>query len=481
MNVRIQTVPRSVMIVATAITAAMTAGVAVVAAPAAAALTAARARGTTRTATITSISCPSAGNCAAGGFYTDSSETEHAFVVTERTGRWGNAIAVPGVAALSPHNSHVNSVSCGAAGNCVAGGYYQDTSFRQHAFLVNERNGRWRRAFQVRGTSALVFPQIDSLSCSSAGDCSAAGGRPAFVVSERSGRWGRAIVVPGLAELTKLKPFVFMNSISCGSAGDCAAGGTYSPASLRRSAFVVSEQSGRWREAIRVPGIVTLNTSGQAAVNSVSCPSPSECVAGGDYLGTPGSGAFVVSARNGRWGRAIVIRGFAALGAHAASIRALSCASPGNCVAGGSYLVKTGAQLVFVVSDRNGHWGRAIKVPGIATLNLGGMAAVTSVSCGSPGNCAAGGYYAPDTGGSQLAFVVSERNGRWRKALEVPGLAALHTGQDEVNSVSCASASSCTAGGEYSPPPFECPLSTCPAFVVGERDGQWGKAFAIRF
>jgi hypothetical protein len=103
------------------------------------------------------------------------------------------------------------------------------------------------------------------------------------------------------------------------------------------------------------------------------------------------------------------------------------------------------------------------------------------VSCGSPGDCAVGGYYAPDTGGSQLAFVASERNGRWRKALEVPGLAALHTGQDVLNSVSCASASSCTAGGEYTPPPFECPASTCPAFVVSSQDGQWGKAFAIRF
>jgi len=473
--------PRIAMIVATAITAAMTAGLALAVPPAGAALAAARTSASTRTATITSISCPSAGNCAAGGFYTDSSTAEHAFVVTERTGRWGNAIAVPGLAALSPHNSRVNSVSCGSAGNCVAGGYYQDASFRQHAFLVNERNGRWGKAFQVLGTSNLVFPQINSVSCSSAGNCSAAGDRPAFVVIERNGRWGRATEVRGLAELTKLKSFVFMNSLSCGSAGDCAAGGSYRPASLRTSAFVVSEQSGHWREAIRVPGIVTLNTSGQAAVNSVSCASPSDCVAGGDFAGTSTSSAFVVSERNGRWHRAMAIRGFAALGASDASIRALSCASPGNCAAGGSYGVKTGAQLVFVVSERNGHWGRASNVPGVATLNLGGMASITSVSCGSTGNCAAGGYYAPDTGGSQLAFVVSERNGRWRKAIEVPGLAALHTGQDEVNSVSCASASTCTAGGEYSPPPFECPLSTCPAFVVSERDGQWGNAFAIRF
>ena len=473
----IKTTAQRVVIVA----ATTAAGLALVAPQAGAASAAARASGSTRTATITSISCPSAGNCAAGGFYTDSAEANHAFVVSERDGHWGNAIEVPGIAALSPHNSQVKTVSCGSAGNCVAGGYYQGPSFGQHAFLVSERNGRWGMAFQVARTTAPVFPEITSVSCSSAGNCTAAGDRPPFVVTERNGRWGKAIQISGFAALTKLKDFVFLNSLSCGSAGNCAAGGSFKFNSQRTSAFVVSEQNGRLGEAIRVPGIVALNTSGDAAVNSVSCGSPGECVAGGDYTGASRSGPFVVNERNGRWRRAFAIRGFAALGSDFASLRALSCTSPGNCAAGGSFLTGTGAQQPFVVSERNGRWGSAIEVPGTAVLNVGGMAAVTSVSCGSAGNCAAGGYYAPDTGGSQRVFVVSERNGRWRKAIEVPGLAALHTAQDQLNSVSCASAANCTAGGEYSPPPFECPGSTCPAFVVTERNGQWGKALAIRF
>jgi hypothetical protein len=44
----------------------------------------------------------------------------------------------------------VNSVSCSAAGECVAGGYYDDTvsggnrsSSRGHAFVVSETNGSW--------------------------------------------------------------------------------------------------------------------------------------------------------------------------------------------------------------------------------------------------------------------------------------------------------------------------------------------------
>ncbi len=59
-------------------------------------------------------------------------------------------------------------------------------------------------------------------------------------------------------------------------------------------------------------------------------------------------------------------------------------------------------------------------MPGLAALNTGGYADVNSVSCASAGNCAAGGYYADSSGHGQ-AFVVSETNGTWGTAIEVPG------------------------------------------------------------
>jgi hypothetical protein len=59
----------------------------------------------------------------------------------------------------------------------------------------------------------------------------------------------------------------------------------------------------------------------------------------------------------------------------------------------------------FVVSETNGRWGRAIALPGLEALNTGGNAGVLSVSCASPGNCAAGGF-----DGDGQGFVVSEKN-----------------------------------------------------------------------
>ena len=127
----------------------------------------------------------------------------------------------------------------------------------------------------------------------------------------------------------------------------------------------------------------------------------------------------------------------------------MSCGSAGNCAAGGNYTDRRGHSQGFVAVERNGRWGKAIEVPGLGALNKGGDAEVSSVSCASAGNCAAGGDYT-DRHGDGQGFVAVERNGRWGKAIEVPGLAALNKGGDaEVDSVSCASAGNCAAGGDY--------------------------------
>jgi hypothetical protein len=98
-----------------------------------------------------------------------------------------------------------------------------------------------------------------------------------------------------------------------------------------------------------------------------------------------------------------------------------------------------------VVSQKNGVWGAAEALPGAAAEGD-----ITSVSCGSAGNCGAGGDTYTDGNGHTQAFVVSETNGRWVKAEEVPGTAALNKGRGAgVSSVSCPSARTCIAVGSY--------------------------------
>ena len=195
--------------------------------------------------------------------------------------------------------------------------------------------------------------------------------------------------------------------------------------------------------------------AGSADVLSVSCGPAGDCAAGGDY--TDGSGhrqGFVVSERNGVWGRATPVPGLATLNQGqgqgvGAQVGALSCASAGNCSAGGYYSVRGNRVQAFVVSQRNGKWGRAAGVPGLAALNAGGTALVSSVSCAAAGNCTAGGYYTARRNHGHV-IVAIERHGRWGRAAGVPGLGALNSGSGlgaGVTEVSCGSAGNCAAGG----------------------------------
>jgi hypothetical protein len=398
-------------------------------------------------------------------------------VVGEVNGSWGTAVEVPGTAALNQGGEAlIESLSCASAGNCGAGGRYKDASGHPQAFVVSETSGSWGTAVEVPGTAALNqggTAQITSVSCASAGNCSAGGfytdrsaHMRAFVVSEMNGTWGGAeevagtgIANPGSAEIT---------SVSCASAGNCSAGGFY-PTPTIEAAFVVGETNGTWGSAIEVPGTAALNQSGGAEITSVSCASAGNCSAGGAYLGRlQFQQAFVVGETNGTWGKAIEAPGTGKLnGGDVAEVTSVSCASAGNCSAGGQYTDASDFQQAFVIGETNGTWGKAIKAPGTARLNQGGGAEITSVSCASAGSCSAGGLYT-DGGTNQQAFVAGETNGTWGKAIEVPGTARLNHGANlggfaEITSVSCASAEHCSAGGFYTDR-----SSDTQAFVVGE-------------
>ena len=411
-------------------------------------------------AEVDSVSCASPGNCSAGGSYADASFGQQAFLVSQVKGIWGNAAEVPGIAALNARFAGVNSVSCASAGNCSAGGFYWNPTFGSQAFVVSQVHGIWGNAAEVPGTAALNRGGeggVNSVSCPSPGNCSAAGdytgalGRgQAFVVSQVNDIWGKAKQVPGTAAL-KAGQSSEAISVSCASAGNCSVGGRYTDASGHYQAYVVSQVKGAWGRAKQVPVTGALNVGGAAQVDSVSCASAGNCSAAGDYWDASLRGqVFVVSQVHGIWGKAKQVAGTAAVNARlTVFVVSVSCASAGNCSAGGGHSDSSTHGQAFVVSQVKGNWGKSQLPPGTAALNAGGYARVNSVSCASPGNCSAGGFYT-DASRHRQAFVVSQVNGTWGNATEVPGTAALSAGAGaEVNSVSCASPGNCSAGGDF--------------------------------
>jgi hypothetical protein len=417
-------------------------------------------------AAVQAVSCPSAGNCSAGGVYNPADEV---FVVSEVNGSWGTAEEIPGFAALNQGGEAVvNSVSCASAGNCAVVGGYTNSTDHGHGFVASQVNGTWGTAEEVLGTSPLGLGTllfVSSVSCASAGNCSAGGtatnvpGGPggsltqqALVVKEVNGIWGKAREVPGIGALN-VGEDAAVQTVSCASAGNCSAGGQYTDSSGYGQAFVVTQTGGTWGKAREVPGTGALNVGEHAAVQTVSCASAGNCSAGGQYTDISGHGqAFVVTQTGGTWSKARKVPGTGALNQDGgAAVTLVSCASAGNCSAGGQYNdAPPGTGQAFVVSEVNGTWGRAKEVPGTAALNQGGAELnFSGPSCSSAGNCSAGGSYTDSSGHGQ-AFVVNEVNGTWGTAEETPGTAALNRGGfAQVLSVSCAPAGSCSAGGTY--------------------------------
>lgn len=167
----------------------------------------------------------------------------------------------------------------------------------------------------------------------------------------------------------------------------------------------------------------------------------------------------------------------------------VSCTGAGDCTAGGEFGPDEPytQSMPFVVTEAGGTWGRAKDVAGIPALDGNQYAAVASVSCAWPGNCAAVGYYLPrQTPGFAFtgqAFVMDQVNGTWQRMRPLTGVTKGENvnalGPDWALTMSCVPASTSAArkaglnclvvgadsGGGHTH-----------GFVVQARHGAWGAA-----
>jgi hypothetical protein len=378
--------------------------------------------GTGQNVSVSSLSCWSVNNCAAGGSFVRSGRPSLSdFVVVERNGRWGRAEELPGTARTY---ASVVTVSCAAGGYCVAGG--SETYKRgAQAFVAILKNGRWQAPVMVRGTAVPGHGDVvTSVSCPSARNCVAAGDSDlgAFVTRQVKGVWRQpALILHGLHGLPRAE-------LSCWSAGNCVAA----------RSLTATDLHGVWGTVQVIPGLPVT-----PQVTSVSCARDGYCAVAGYYppptYSSGPSGAFVATGQNGTWGTAVTWPGVTA-------VVTVSCPSAGNCAAVGG----PGPGISpppFVVSQKDGVWGPPEAPPGTWT-----NVTITSLTCWSAGNCGLGGRYVSAPGRRNEPFVASETNGRWTAPEALPGITALNKYQpnsSSVAAVSCPSARRCTAVGTY--------------------------------
>lgn len=409
---------------------------------------------------VRSMVCSSPGNCTAAGEFTNAGTYPQAFTMTSTDGVWSEARPVEfGFGVRYPSNeSEVISVACATAGACAAIGLFQDVNDRTQAFITTSDNGAWTQAAPVVFPDGVLFtiPRVylTSVSCASAGNCtavgrywSADGSDKPFTITSTAGVWGAptTVVFPnGTVPTTPY--FAVARSVSCSSAGNCAAVGHYALGGGYYQAYTVTSTNGTWGPAQTVafpPN--TLNANAEAELVDVSCASDGECTAVGYYADTNGEYlGFTVTSNGGQW-------------ATAQSQPAdhlpygVSCVSAGNCTAVGDFTDSNGRTQAYAVTSTNGQWGAPVPVtfePGVQ--NTSPTARLDKVSCGAAGSCTAIGFFI-NTDGDTEGFTVTSSNDVWGVAR--PVVYATGAGRSRrpggLRAVSCTAGGLCSVGGRF--------------------------------
>ena len=373
---------------------------------------------------LVSLACPSAGSCV--GTARDRRET--VYVVTQSGRSWRKSVVeLPG--SLDPAKAFpvLPSVSCGSAGNCSAVGWYEASKpgeIANHVLLVDEKDGTWGAGFDAQlPPDAATTPDVNGqgpggqasvVSCPSTGNCAAVGNydvlagnlneSSGWVATEQAGQWAPAVKVqiPGGRNAVEHLDFT---GLSCPSVGNCTAVGGSTSGSGGEQGLILQERNGSWLQAKAAPlprgGVAPSEPNAfDDPLFSVSCAAPNDCGAIGAYVkkghhGYPGTfRGWLLAERQGTWSASGLVLPRNAKGAGMVFLHEISCPSPGECVAVGSYNSRgTGHGLIAL--ERHGKWQRAVNaaLPADAAKPSRQDAGLDSVSCASASRCTIVGTY----------------------------------------------------------------------------------------
>ena len=232
--------------------------------------------------------------------------------MSEANGAWSGAQEV--AASLNVGGlASIYAVSCPSAGDCTAAGGFTDAAGRAHAFAVSEVNGVWGDSVAIADGVVLAKGDvitIQKLSCSSSSDCNGVGAfanaanetEQPMAFQETQGVWGTPYVLPGLTTLNPLGIGIVSN-LSCPSASTCVVGGAVIDlANLQITGFLDEETNDEWGTVFLPSGIDAPAQGNISTVDAVSCYSPGDCSAGGTYTQGDSRGSVLVNETNGVWG-----------------------------------------------------------------------------------------------------------------------------------------------------------------------------------
>lgn len=162
-------------------------------------------------------------------------------------------------------------------------------------------------------------------------------------------------------------------------------------------------------------------------------------------------------------------------GGSAETLDGIACTAT-SCTAGGSYYHSPSGLLAMIAAEAGGRWGTAVTVALPANAQpKNGSAVIASVSCPSATSCVAVGNY--ETTSASLAGLITTGHAATWSPGSAPVLPANAAAVPDayLTGVSCTSASACVAVGGYTNTSHN-----EEAVVVARSGGRWRRALAIR-
>ena len=414
---------------------------------------------------LSGVSCASAAACTAVGYYFNRAGTR----ILPLAERWnGTRWAIqptPGLAGYQ--NNGLFAVSCPSPRACTAAG----AAFTGAGRLVTlaERWDGVRWAIQPAPGLADGGGPLTAVSCPSPRACTAVGdsvtstGTQVTLAERWNGsRWAIQPVPNPAGSLA-----AGLSAVSCPSPHACTAAGLFAPGTAPPgvTGVLVENWNGtRWRIRPAPSPPPPPGVHSGSNLSAVSCTSPRACTAVGSYTGT--GKAVGVRTLAERWNGSRWAIQHTPNPASGATLSAVSCPSPGACVAAGSYVVQFPVAIVpgFPVPARTlaearhaGSWHIQ------ATPDRAGAALfneLTAVSCTSSRACTAAGDYL--NGAGTFAALAGRWNGTRWTIQPIPTPRPARAFETSLTGVSCSSARACTAVGSYS-------SFTSPARTLAER------------
>ncbi len=361
------------------------------------------------------ISCPTTTFCVAAGNYLDTSGRSEPLIETWSGGTWtATKAALPSNAAsdAGPNfpNDYTFSVSCASATSCVAVGQYTTTA-------------------------GVFLPLIDTLSGSS---------------------W--SAVSPSLP--SDAEDGVLLG-VSCAATTVCTAGGTYQDNSggggSRTHAIVANLANGAWTALVapEPPNAGDDAHSNQSAqVVQVVCPSATACTGVGEYQTSSSGTAGLIESYNGSSWSAQA--GPTPSATNFSLLNTVSCPTPTWCVASGGYNDSSGHEWGLIDTLSAGAWtGIQAPQPSNAAPGSGQSAELIEVSCPTPAFCmTVGGYRIPGSPNTISAgYTDTLSSGAWSTVeTPVPSNATVNNVTDTLSNtrtVACYSPVACAVGSPF--------------------------------